>query len=271
MKLRFSLRSLFVVIAGFAVILTLSRYFAPHVSWIRNRPRASLSIQRIPNKPLVARPPDCPVVTCEVGPISFSLPESLSKSVTIQSVAYSGQEFVFDDGERHLTVQFPLRWDNYYEVPGIKEFPDKAAWTNPRISHAIYDASSSDFSFTMSRQQLRWHKWLIEQRLNRSGSHIKSLEYLWGPCVEGELRKSVYGTHEIWGFSWSTADRKWVGRVTFTDQSSNDTDWIRHVCSTFVLNGNPEIFESLDRNSILSLIRFLDSEGQEIRPEDAVK
>ena len=251
LRYRFSLRSLLIGLAAVCVVLGLSIRFGPHVLWKTIHSDIASGVDRIPSKPLISVLPDIPLVTCRFGPITFALPDSLSKNVEVGHILNHGKVVCFKDEHRDVTLQVPYRWEGYYSLPEIEDFPEQSNWTSPRLLKAICEAASSDFSFLMSQKELRWHKYLLNQR-SLSSSDVKSIEYLLRQDVEATLTQS--GT--VWMFSWSTIDRKWSGNVLFHDRSNGKKDWIHHFCTTFILAGNMAIFEGLyDDRSIKSLIK----------------
>ncbi len=249
MRLKFSLRTILIVLAVLCGALACSIRFGPHILWVIVDSDGSSNVHQIPSKALVSGPSDSPFVTCQVGPLSFALPESLSKNVDVESGLH-GQLLVFDDANRVLSFQIPYRYEGFFTVPGASDFPEKAEWTAPRIHKAILDAASSDFSFAMSHEELRWHKYLLKQRSLRP-TDIKSIEYLW----RQDLEATLISTGDSWLFEWSTIDRKWMGKMHFMVPSTSESeDWIRQVCTTFTLNGNPAIFDNLDDKSVELLV-----------------
>src|SRR6185503_7335472 len=132
----------------------------------------------------------------------------------------------------------------------IAEFPEKARLTFPRLQKEIYEAASSDFSFGMSRKELRWHEWLLEYRSPDGG--FDAIEYLWRPDLDGNLNWSG----DACVFQWTTIDGKWSGTIYFRDASPKEADWIRHVCTTLALTGDLVAFDHLADATIKSMIQF---------------
>lgn len=243
-RFRFSIRSLLIALTVFAAVLALSIQWGPHVAWRTLHSRVSTGVTPLPSQSLVAIAPNEVLVACQVGPVSFELPETLSRSIQVKRGAF----LQFQDNGRSILLLLPSR-DLRLLQEQIVDFPDKTKLTHPRLYKEIADAQSSDFSFGMSRRELAWHQWLLSTR-SQIGINIDLIEYLWRPDLEGNLIS--FSTLQI--FEWSTVDCQWEGKIYFRGMSEDDDDWIRHFCTTFTINGNLEVFKGRDDAAIESLI-----------------
>lgn len=108
----------------------------------------------------------------------------------------------------------------------------------------------------MSHQELRWHEWLLKTR-SKISMDIELIEYLWRPDLEGNL----LFLSSVHTFQWATTDNQWQGTMNFKCSTGDDVDWIRYVCTTFVIQGDPGVFDDLDDASIESMITFEQIDG----------
>ena len=131
----------------------------------------------------------------------------------------------------------------------VDDFSEKAKLTLPCLQREIVNAKPSDFSWRMSHRELRWHKWLLSTRPHFV-SFVRSVECLSTSQLDGNLSMTP-STHV---FQWSTVDSSWEGYIFFNKTAADDADWIRHLCSTFRINGDPNMLRDLDDAAIRELI-----------------
>jgi len=198
------------------------------------------------------------LVICNVGPVSFELPAKMANSVAVDR-GIGGVFLRFYEDDRSLFLQLPKRYRGALLQHEIDAFPEKSKMTFPRLLKEIDDGQSADFSFGMSHEELRWHKWVLTTRSQMS-SDIDLVEYLWRPDLDGHLT-SLY-SYSAHTFQWATTDRQWEGAMYFRCSSRDDMDWIRHVCTTFVIQGDPSVFDNRDNASIESMITFTPLAGR---------
>ncbi|MEQ8789002.1 MAG: hypothetical protein RIC55_22005 [Pirellulaceae bacterium] len=162
----------------------------------------------------------------------------------------------FDDADRSIALQLPHPAGPVLTSQEVAAFPDKATLTLPRLHREIAEASSDDFSFGMSNQQLAWHACLINKR-SYFLADDSPYEYLWRADLDGVLaRLSPTG----WNFQWETVDREWEGAAIFST-SSDDLDWIRHACTTFSIDGDPTQLQKLNDGALRNLVDITDVGG----------
>ena len=257
-RLRFSLRTLLVAVFLVSALLGLSIRFGPHLIWKFVQSDISAGIVPIPSQPLAAAPPKDNLVICNVGPVSFELPAKMAESVSVHR-GIGGVFLRFYEDDRSLFLQLPKRYLGALLQHEIDTFPEKSKITFPRLLKEIADGQSADFSFGMSHGELRWHKWVLTTR-SRMSSDIDLVQYLWRPDLDGYLTSEYsYSAHT---FQWATTDRQWEGAMHFRCSSRDDMDWIRHVCTTFVIQGEPSVFDNRDDASIESMITFTPLAGR---------
>jgi len=279
MRIRFSLRTLLIGFGVFCASLAFSLRFGPHLHWRFARPKVCAGIVAIPVKPLVAPPPDGDVVTCQIGPISFELPEWMSRTFSVAGssimpaipglapegvdpggVSFSGADF--SGRPCHLHFRLPSPYDGFPQST-ISGLPAKKVLSGARLWKEVYGAQSSDFSFGMSPSELRWHQWLLTRRSQESRD-VRLLEYLWREdfeCCSLTYVQDNYSSPEttICCVNWETVDRNWEGSMYFTSDSINSSHhagWIRRALATLTIQGDPAALWKRDEATIKSLIKI---------------
>ena len=253
-RFRFSIRTLLIAVTVLAAVLGLWLRFSPHVIFTLF-PNPELA--RVPPgsyRPLVATPPGEQRVRFQAGPLSFELPESLARSVTTIDTG-GGRYFRFQaDGRTvHVRVPWPQQDHKWLAV----RFPDRVRTTPPRILQQITAVRVSDFSWSMSAGELRWHEWLLSKR-NRDGQP-PDMEFLWRTDLEGVLLSPRERQSK---FEWATVDCQWSGDIFFVNMSADDHNWIRHLCATFTVNGDPNIFTRRNEEELKAMIRISEVQRQ---------
>jgi hypothetical protein len=88
---------------------------------------------------------------------------------------------------------------------------------------------------------------------------------LWRPDLDGILVVSSIDPDKFLTvgtvFAWGTTDRKSQGALFFrdpvllSDPSAKSTDWIRHACATFSIDGDPSVFDEIDDATLESMVK----------------
>lgn len=248
MRFRFSLRTLFLAVTLFALVLGLSLRFGPHWYWRTVRANVALGKDPIPNKTLVPPQIDEPMVLCRLGPVSWEMPETLSRHFEINK----GMRYyiTFQDNNRPFTIMLPDRAWGALTPDQRRAFPEKEDLTFTQLFREICNAQSSDFSYGMSLKDLRWHQLLLAYR---SLVSFESVEFLWRDDWEGSFGQM----NSVRVFQWHTTDGKWEGIFHFSrDPSPTGEDWMRHVCATFAIEGDLSAFEGMDENSLRAMLQI---------------
>lgn len=131
----------------------------------------------------------------------------------------------------------------------MNEFPDKAKYTFPRLHKEMLDASSNNFSYAMSRKELRWHKWLLAYRSVGSDTLFDSVEYHWRADLESLMTEMSDDGKSRVDFEWATTDNRWNGEAVFVDTTPGGK-WLRHACATFKVVDDPQRYLKMDEASL---------------------
>ncbi len=244
----FSLRTLLVAVATIGAGLALTIRFGPHLVWRTFCSEISRTDHPISTYPLVDAQPDDELVTCQVGPLWFEVPRSLTNAIDVTDSS-SGGTLILHDGNRSLIVRLP-RPASHLLQEDITDFSEKAARTFPRLYMEIAESHPDDFSYGMSRRELQWHKWLLTKR---SQLPVDSIEYSWRSDMEGILYQA-WSLHE---FQWETVDSKWEGTMIFKSSNPDGGQWIRHACVSLTINGDLSVIRSYDAAAVRSMIKIL--------------
>ena len=257
LKPRFSIRTLLVCIALVAMLLAAGIRFGAHFVWLAASSRLR-SVESIPTATLVVPPIVEKFGRCEIGPISLDLPMSMHESFKVQRDPRNGSvNLRFTDSARTVLVNLtPIRDFAMFPLTG---FPDKTDHTHSQLYRQIATVKSSDFSFGMTAEELRWHEWLVTNR--QFMPDVESIEHVDKPEFEGNLLRFAPPTGIAYNFEWATTDGEWNGAVTFHDQTDNP-DWIRFAASTFAVSGDPSVFQNATDSEIESVIRSFASSKQ---------
>ncbi len=248
-RITFSLRALLLALGLVALALGLYLRFGEHMAWLLHEDSRA-DLKPIPTRPLIAPPPEEEYLICRIGPLEFEIPTAVSAKVRTEIGTYSTSLMIYED-MRVVSVHLPNRSSESFRAR-LAEFPEKRSLTYPRLQAEAAGVQSSDFSFAMSPRELRWHKWLMGERAVYEND-FDFLEYQWRPELEGCLFAAGPGRD----FIWQSVDLQWSGSFLFT-QLGDDDAWIRRVCATFTLNGDPAELEGLTEAELLALIEFLE-------------
>ena len=244
----FSMRALLVAVTVMAIAMALSVRFGPHVLWKTIYRKNSSGTISIPTQPLVDEDPNEELVGCRLGPIFFEIPRSFTDEVEFQA-----GKLHFRNGEEQVILALP----GHANMPNLAEFPEKAKLTQPQLFREVWDAQSSDFSFSMSVRELRWHQWMLRLRSPGPNTFVSSAEFSWGTDLDGILGIGDHGAT----FQWSSTDSKWDGTVYFPRPTEENLDWIRHLCATLSIDGDLSGLRRLTAAELKTQLRFAYSSG----------
>ncbi len=252
-RISFSLRTLLIAITAAAVLLGLFLRYAEHLEWWVFHSHVAAGLEPIPTKPLIVPPPEEVFALCRIGPVSFEVPQSMTGSIENRR-GLGGAYFQFFDDDRALAVLLPHTGVTVFQQE-LAEFPEMAKLTFSRLQIEIAAARAGDFSFAMSRRELRWHKWLVTYR-DQISPPFHSIEYLRRPELEGNL----FSYPKFHRYSWETADFRWTGSMTFTHREPNRDDWVRRVCDSFAIHGAPEELSGRTDDELREMLAIVEAE-----------
>lgn len=230
----------FVLLVGLAVlgiVLTLWTPYVSHLVWKTVEADIVSTASVISIKPMLATVSSERFVPLVVGPISLEVPESLLENMRTRPTS-EGPLLILEDGSRRLMLTLPVDGRQFVQEM-TRGFDEVSTWTYPRLFLSICKAQSSDASFAMSAEELRWHRWLLTRRAELRDA--RTVEYLVGPDMEANFVGMSFGTGR---FDWSTTDGRAAGSIYFTESEPTEGTWMRQVCTSFRINPNAD-FDSL--------------------------
>jgi hypothetical protein len=231
------------------VVAVLAMRYWPHLLWKVAFAKTANEVVAIPTRPLAVTPADEPMSTCTIGPVSFAIPTNMTEDVAFRR-GMGGIYATFNDKTRRASIFLPQPHSRVFQ-DSIVGFPDKADLTFSRLYKEACEASSSDFSFSMSRREVNWHGWLMTQRLLMPGD-LQLVEYSFRDDMDGHL--TVVSATPV--FEWDTTDLKWEGLIYFRDANTPNmaTDWMRRTSASFAINGDPSVLAGLDEDAIKAMM-----------------
>jgi hypothetical protein len=229
---RFRLRTMVVValVVGFGVVTLAVLHYRAHLLWRYEANRLGLQdVQAISDCPMPESPTPSGWIPCRVGCIAFSLPPELASNPVAPK---NGASFLtFQHGSRAVVVAMPTAANEFSDLlkAASELCPESQGFTMPRLRRACYQASSDDFRWSMTPDEVRWHAFCITTRKlirPKSVGHTESL-----------LRRDLDGIIQFGGeravFDWQSNDRNCGGYMHFIDHNEKiDPTWIRAVCQS---------------------------------------
>lgn len=223
------------IVVLLAVMAATAWHYRYHLWWLYGSSRLGLGeVQAIPDHPMPNIPTPQGWVRCRVGCVEFSLPPELAKN---RAAPKNGAPIVtFQEGSRSVIVDLPRDEGELSDLLEIAAglCPQSQRFTIPRLRRACYQASSGDFRWSMTPNEVRWHAFCIAMR--------KLMELIPDGYTESFFREGVEGIVHFGGeravFEWETSDRRCGGYMHFIDRTGKvDPFWVRAVCGSLkVLN-----------------------------------
>ena len=229
---RFRLFTLAVValVVVLAVVALLALRYRSHLFWRYESTRLGLhQVQAIPDRAMPDSPTPDDWFRCCVGCIEFSLPPELASNRVADKSAAS--PVTFQHGSRAVVVALPADASEFSSLfnAASELCPQPQRFTMPKLRRACYQASSDDFRWSMTPNEVRWHAFCITTgKLIRfkSDGHTESL------CRQ-DLDGIVHFGGDRVVFDWQSNNCTWGGYIHFIDHGDKaDPTWIRAVCQS---------------------------------------
>jgi len=220
-----------IAIAG--VLTAIALLYRDHLIWRYNENRMHLgSVPAISSGPM----PDSPVprdwVACRVGSVEVRLPPELAEDLTS---AKEGSPIAKGESGHRAVIIEPAadvaEFSGFLDMAG-QVSPNSRQLTLPQLRLACYQVKSSDFRWSMSRAQVRWHAFCITSsgllRI-RSGGHVETL-----------FRDEIHGILHCDGggawYDWQCTEGTYRGGMYFSEKGKDlDPGWIRAICRSLTL------------------------------------
>jgi len=188
-------------------------------------------------------------VRVRIGAFSFEMPVSLTENFEVLRSPTQCIRFV--DGEREFDLNLTPLQSSLFPPYDFGEDPKPPS---PQLYRECASVNSDEFSYSMSLDELRWHKYLVSFR--QLMPQMSDIEF----CDSATISGNLLNFHPGYNFEWSSKDDKWHGAMTFVDRrDAANIDWIRHVCATFELTGDPpDDVENLHEDTIKAMIEIVE-------------
>ena len=224
------------IIGAFAlVVLACAR--APHLVWKWSN---SFDVKAIPTVPMPRGAFTEESVLVKVGSVELRIPEPLGHDARPVAGGLVGLHCDSDSKEVFVGLPYSNRETRRAFHKELADLPDRYRKSVPQLHVAIYQASSEDFSWSMSFDELQWHAWLIKKSRGIRVSSVSHVETLFGDEIEGILlvmqRSAV--------FEWYSKDGNAYGNVFFEEPMGEiDLKWVRPVCASLRFSGEVYPYE----------------------------
>jgi hypothetical protein len=219
-----------VVVVGIVVLAGL--HYRSHLLWQYKASRLGLQdVQSVSDRPMPESPTLNGWVRCRVGCIELSLPPDLAGNRENRASLV-----IFQHGSRSVVVAVPTDASDFSELleTASELCPQPQRFTMPRLRRACYQASSDDFRWSMTQDEVRWHAFCITtSKLIRPQSYGHT-ESLFREDLDGIIH--FVGDRAV--LDWQSNECSLAGYIHLIDRGDNaDPTWIRAVCQSLkVLN-----------------------------------
>lgn len=212
---------------GFLALLIIFHYRF-HLLWLWQANRSGLgNVQAVLDRPMPESPTPNDWVRCRVDRVEFSLPPELAGN----RVA-NGGTVVFQHGSRAVAFALPSgpsELENRFLQTASELSPDSQKFTMPLLRRACYQASSNDFHWSMTPNEVRWLAFRVTTSKlirTKSDGHTESFS-------RQDLDGIIHFCGERSLFFWQSNDGDSEGYMHLVDRSDKaDPAWIRAVCQS---------------------------------------
>ena len=252
---QFSLRTMLLAVAVFALVLGLLVRFGPHVWWRLGRPRTMCSkVHRVPTGPMPAAETPDDWVRCRFGSLELALPPDLAKG--LRKTGNGLGCVVLETGTRAMFLHLPESSKDVVQFfeESTAASPELRQLSPTRLRLAMHQASWDDFRWSMSRQELASHMFLVSSASLYYFESREKVETLFRGDIEGLL--DVVG--KVADFQWYSTDGRAWGTINFVQKSGDvDLSWVRPVCHSMRFTG--EIYsDSLTDEELAELFEIVE-------------
>lgn len=222
------------LVAVVSVVLCVAIRFGPHLAWVTSwQYRATADVRGIPSREMVEVVVPEDWVEVQWGELRFSLPPDVAAT---RSNVTNSDYVEFRDGSSHIAVSLPGDYrltDSYWRYM-FENLPDRGeeVFSNARLQAEIYAANADDFSWWMSPNELKWHRWRMDMALLLISRGVESVEIIDSESVEGVL---AWDPDRSAVFEWYSRDGSASGSIIFDLRNARDSgylDRIRAVCGS---------------------------------------
>jgi len=250
-----SLRSLLIATAALALLLGMAVHFRTHLYWryTMAREKKFAHIKAIPASPMPDAPEPKDWVRCRFGSLEFHLPPAMAgNDVTPKNDAPLRALRAFQDGPKGVIVALPegtADTEKFLQTE-LKMPPQGQGMSRPRLRLAWCQVNSTDFRWTMSQAEVRWHAWCIIMNVLCRVEPDGWAETMFGADFDGILLIRQSRQHAT--FEWQDKNKAVAGFVSFQDKSSDlEPTWLRCVCKSVRVCDEPHSGEPSEKKQPL--------------------
>jgi hypothetical protein len=228
--LRLSPLKIIAILLSLVLVITvviIYNYRAHLLWWYAQKYSGLKTFEAVPSSPMpeVSKPTDW--VICHIDGLEFLLPPEIAQN---KIGPRNGVDLYYND-----TRSVAVRLDTmdagtiaYLEAASTL-CPKSEHFTRPKFLLACYQAKSNDFSWSMSKDELRWHAFCITNssllRVSSAG-HVETL-------FRHDLDGIIHFHGNVAMFDWQCTNDSRGGSMLFKFKDKNlDPNWIRAVCQS---------------------------------------
>jgi hypothetical protein len=202
-------------------------YYRSHLLWKYEEWQGNLQdVRAIPDHPMPELDIPDDWVECSLDCMTFRLPpEMAAGKMTEKTIRNSGHAAVYQGEHRKINVYLAPS-DNKL---GLIQHPISGkTLTFPRTRLESYRTNADDFRWSMSPQEVQWHRDCMAPHPFRMSFY--SVESLFREDIDGILAFDKRSMHI---FEWQNTSGTESGFIHFNDKDEKpDPDWMRRVCQS---------------------------------------
>lgn len=262
-RFRFTTRQLLVLTVAIAGVSGLLVSFAPHFLWASKHVlvQGFPAMTKVDNGSAVA---DCELSTCTLNGLSFDVPTSMIGTARIVRSPPTDVWLAFEDST--MLLHIPLAPIDVRAA--MAEVPSELKnLSTPELLEIAVSAASDDFSFSMSKAELRIHRWAMETRqlLNLDNQPMDHFSRFTQDKIDAILISadptSIDSHRRIRSIlDWESTDRQSFGSIWFGDSRKEEIGWIDAVARGLTFDSEDRLettdYSALSDAEILSRLKI---------------
>jgi hypothetical protein len=245
---QYSLRSLLIATAVLAFMLGMVVHFRTHLylRYVMASDGKFATVKAIPASPMPDAPTPKDWVLCRFGLLEFYLPPAMAGNIVTPKNGARLRSF--HDGPRSVIVEMPegtADTETFLQTE-LKLPPQGKGMSRQRLRLAWCQVNATDFRWTMSQDEVRWHAWCVAMSILCQVEPDGSAETMFGADLDGILLIRQSRNHAC--FDWQANKKAIGGYINFKDDSTDpDADWMRCVCKSVQVCDEPQSGQPPDK------------------------
>lgn len=255
-RFRFTIGQLLVLTLAIAGLSALLTSFGPHFFWASKHVivEGFPAMRKVDSQSTAA---DCELSTCTFNGLSFGVPTSMIGSARIGRFSPTNVWLIFEDSTRRMQINIAPPDLRHAMAREPFELQDRST---PQLLEIAISTASEDFSFNMSKSELRIHDWVMETRglLNLDAQNMDRYSRISQRDFDAILVSadpaSIDANRRLRSiFVWESTDRRRFGTIWFGDSRNVDVGWIDAVAESMSIVSEDQLTTS-------ELVAFSDAE-----------